>query len=103
MTANPGLAENEWNAKAKRSEARVVHSFGRADQLDRAALQRLVASIQRVIDADDAAALPIRGKTVIPEIEIDAVFDLGIVLVARALWEKSASARPSAPAWTALT
>ena len=95
------LAENEWNAKAKRSEARVVHSFGRADQLDRAALQRLVASIQRVIDADAAGALPIRGKTAIPEIEIDAVFDLGIVLVARALWEKSASARPSAPAWTA--
>ena len=80
------LAENEWNAKAKRSEARVVHSFGRADQLDRAALQRLVASIQRVIDADAAGALPIRGKTAIPEIEIDAVFDLGIALVARALW-----------------
>ena len=54
------LAENVWNAKAKRSEARVVHSFGRADQLARAALQRLVASIQRVIDADDA--LPTRGK-----------------------------------------
>ena len=60
------LAENVWNAKAKRSEARVVHSFGRADQLDRAALQRLVASIQRVIDADAAGALPIRGKTAIP-------------------------------------
>ena len=64
-----------------------MHSFGRADQLDRAALQRLVASIQRVIDADDADALPTRGKAAIPEIEIDAVFDLGIVLVARALWE----------------
>lgn len=61
--------------------ATSVHSFGRADQLDRAALQRLAASIQRVIDADDAAALPVRGKTVIPEIEIDAVFDLGIALV----------------------
>ena len=32
------LAENIWNAAAKRSETRVVHSFGRADQLDRAAL-----------------------------------------------------------------
>src|SRR3954465_10691511 len=82
------LAENLWNAKSKRSEARVVHSFGRADQLDRAALQRLVASIQRVIDADAADTLPTRGKTAIPEIEIDAVFDLGIVLVARRLWEQ---------------
>jgi hypothetical protein len=82
------LAENLWNATSKRSEARVVHSFGRADQLDRAALQRLVASIQRVIDADAADTLPTRGKTAIPEIEIDAVFDLGIVLVARRLWEQ---------------
>ena len=82
------LAENLWNATSKRSEARVVHSFGRADQLDRAALQRLVASIQRVIDADAADTLPTRGKTAVPEIEIDAVFDLGIVLVARRLWEQ---------------
>ena len=56
------LAENQWNAEAKRSEARVVHNFGRADQLDTAALQRLVASINRVIDADAAGALPTRGK-----------------------------------------
>ena len=28
------LAESVWNADAKRREARVVHSFGRADQLD---------------------------------------------------------------------
>jgi hypothetical protein len=40
------LAEIIWNAQARRSEARVVHSFGRADQLDHAALQRLVASIR---------------------------------------------------------
>jgi transposase len=82
------LAENEWNAKAKRSEVRVVHSFGRADQLDKAALQRLVASINRVIDAEAADTLPTRGKTVVPEIDIEAVFELGIVLAARGLWEE---------------
>ena len=74
------LAENVWNATAKRSEVRVVHSFGRADRIDKAALQRLVASINRVIDTDAADALPLRGKTALPEIEIDAVFELGIVL-----------------------
>jgi transposase len=82
------LAENIWNASAKRAETRVVHSFGRADQLDRAALQRLVASINRVIDADAADALPTHGKTVVPEIDIDAVFELGVVLAARGLWEE---------------
>jgi transposase len=81
------LAENDWNAEARRSEARVIHSFGRADQLDRAALQRLVASINRVIDADAADTLPTRGKTAVAEIDIDAVFELGVVLAARGLWE----------------
>jgi transposase len=82
------LAENDWNAEARRSEARVIHSFGRADQLDRAALQRLVASINRVIDADAADTLPTRGKTAVAEIDIDAVFELGVVLAARGLWEE---------------
>ena len=30
-----GLAENVWNTVTRRAEARVVHSFGRADRLDR--------------------------------------------------------------------
>jgi hypothetical protein len=77
------LAENVWNAQTKRSEAQVIHTFGRADQLDKAALQRLVASIQRVIDA--AGAIATRDKASRPEIEIDAVFELGIVLAARTL------------------
>jgi hypothetical protein len=82
------LAENVWNPQAKRSEAQVIHNFGRADQLDKAALQRLIASIQRVVDADAVGTLPISGKAGLPDIEIDAVFELGIVLAARAIWEE---------------
>ena len=48
----------------------------------------MVASINRVIDADAADALPVRGRTAVPEIEIDAVFEFGIVLTARSLWEE---------------
>ena len=75
------LAESVWNPQAKRREARVVHSFGRADQLDRAALERLVNSINRVLGnaaGDRAQAMP----------EIERVFELGVVLAARALWEE---------------
>ena len=79
------LAENVWNAAIKRSEARVVHNFGRADQLDRAALQRLVGSINRVLDAGESVA---STAAPIPEIEIDGVFELGVVLAARHLWEE---------------
>src|SRR5947209_3441285 len=82
------LAENVWNAQAKRSEAQVIHNFGRADQLDKATLQRLVASIQRIIEADAAGAVASRGKASLPDIESDAVFELGVMLAARALWEE---------------
>ena len=69
------LAENIWNPEARRSETRVVHSFGRADQLDKAALQRLVASINRVIDSDAGEPAPTREQTALPEIDIEAVFE----------------------------
>ncbi|MBV9681134.1 MAG: IS1634 family transposase [Solirubrobacterales bacterium] len=81
------LAQNVWNAQAKRSEAQVIHNFGRADQIDKAALQRLIASIQRVIDADAAGAIATSGKASLPDIEIDAARELGVVLAARTLWE----------------
>src|SRR5215472_2455147 len=40
------LAENSWTAAAKRAEARVVHNFGRADEVDRDGLRRLINSIR---------------------------------------------------------
>src|SRR6476469_9900429 len=79
------LAESVWNADAKRREARVVHSFGRADQVDRAALERLVKSINRVLDGDHGASTRTQD---VPEIEIDRVFELGVVLAARTVWEE---------------
>src|ERR1700689_1454098 len=82
------LAESVWNPDAKRREANVVHSFGRADQLDRAELERLVKSINRVLeDGHDAADKPATSSDR-PEIEIERVFELGVVLAARALWEE---------------
>ena len=79
------LAENLWNATAKRAEARVVHNFGRADEVDRDGLRRLVKSINRVLEAGDAVA---DGRAALPEIEIERVFELGVVLAARQLWEE---------------
>jgi len=83
------LAENIWNADAKRSETRVIHSFGRADQVDHAALQRLVRSINRILgEGENEAPSKDVASTVRVEIEIDAVFELGIPLVARHLWDQ---------------
>ena len=78
------LAESVWDPHTRRAQARVVHNFGRADQLDRAALQRLVSSINRVLDAGDSVA----STSQVASIEIDAVYEFGVVLVARGLWEE---------------
>jgi hypothetical protein len=48
------LAHNEWDALRKCSVARVIHGFGREDQLDRAALARLVRSLSRVLEPERA-------------------------------------------------
>jgi hypothetical protein len=49
------LAHNEWDAATGTSRPQVLHSFGREDQLDRAAVERLIASLTRLLDP--AAAL----------------------------------------------
>lgn len=51
------LAHNEWDAQAGVSRTRVLYSFGREDQLDRAAVERLVAALSRLLDPAAAAAL----------------------------------------------
>jgi Transposase DDE domain len=81
------LAENVRHPEKGHVEAKVVHSFGRADRLDRTALERLVRSIRRVLDADagepaaDAAGHDRR-------IEIEASFELGVVHVVEQLWTR---------------
>jgi hypothetical protein len=81
------LAESVWNADAKQPQARVIHSFGRADQVDRAALERLVKSINRVLDGADGALAGKRAPS-IPDIDIERVYELGVALAARTLWEE---------------
>jgi hypothetical protein len=50
------LAHNSWDPKAKRSRVQVIYNFGREDHHNRAALQRLVASVSRFLDPDQALA-----------------------------------------------
>ena len=48
------LAHNEWDPVAKQSKVRVLYSFGREDQLDRDAIRRLIGSLQRALEPDEA-------------------------------------------------
>ena len=80
------LAENARHPEKGHVEARVVHSFGRADRLDRAVLERLVASIRRVLGEVDGT--PVVERPGAGAIEIEAVFELGVVHVVKSLWER---------------
>ena len=46
------LAHNEWDPTAKTSRTKVLYSFGRADQLDRAAVERLITALTRVVGVE---------------------------------------------------
>jgi hypothetical protein len=50
------LAHNEWDPAAGVSRTKVLYSFGREDQLDRAAVQRLVAALSRLLSPEQALA-----------------------------------------------
>ncbi|TWP31787.1 IS1634 family transposase, partial [Leekyejoonella antrihumi] len=50
------LAHNQRNAATGASTAKVIHNFGRADQIDRDALGRLVSSISRYLNQEQAVS-----------------------------------------------
>src|SRR4051794_102782 len=78
------LAENVRRPGKGYVEARVVHNFGRADRPDRAAPERLVASIRRVLEGE--AGGPVApGAADAAGIAIEASLGLGVVHVAKAL------------------
>lgn len=43
------LAHNEWDRESASSKTKVLYNFGRAEQLDRAAIERLIASLSRLL------------------------------------------------------
>jgi hypothetical protein len=84
------LAHNERHPQTRKPVARIIHNFGRADQLDRQELVRLCNSIARVCglivtDPVDPATQSIGfGEGLI----IKQTLSLGCPLVVEALWER---------------
>jgi Transposase DDE domain len=77
------LAQNERDAVTGVPRARVVHRFGRADQVDREALARLVRSISRFLDPADAVAAGAAG-----EVRLLDSRAMGSCWLADRLWER---------------
>jgi hypothetical protein len=55
------LAHNVWDPQLRRSKVQVVYNFGREDNANREALQRLVASVTRFLDPAAALAAAAEG------------------------------------------
>ncbi len=77
------LAQNERDPVTGVPRARVIHRFGRADQVDRDALQRLVRSISRFLDPAEAVAATASGEVGIIESR-----SMGSSWLADRLWER---------------
>ncbi len=78
------LAHNERHPDTGAPTAKVIHSFGRADTVDRAALARLVSSISRFLDPEQAATAAAAGI----EVEVVDARRMGGAWVLDRLWER---------------
>ena len=77
------LVHNEWDAAAQASRTKILYSFGRADQVDPAAIQRLIASLSRLLDP--AAALRVTASS---ELTFLASRPLGGTHVLDGMWQR---------------
>ncbi len=85
------LAHNVRDPKTRKPVAKIIHNFGRADQLDRAQLVRLCRSIARVCGLsvnDPLDGEPDLAASIGDDLKIRKTLSLGCPLVIEALWER---------------
>jgi hypothetical protein len=89
------LAHNERDPKTRKPVAKIIHNFGRADQLDRQELVRLCHSIARVCGLivtdpyDESAGSSEKASVSLGDkLTIRQTLALGCPMVIEALWER---------------
>src|SRR6266511_4251360 len=82
------LAHNTWDPTAKRSRVQVLYNFGREDANNRAALQRLVASVTRFLDPDRALAAAGEGLSFVESRPVGGIRALDWLLEIQAALER---------------
>jgi transposase len=90
------LAHNERHPVTGKPVAKIIHNFGRTDQLDREQLVRLCRSIARVCNlvvvdpySDEQYQRSATGSPLPGNLKIDRTVMFGTVLAIEALWEKT--------------
>ena len=84
------LAHSEWDPAAKSSRAKVLYSLGRADELDRAAIERLIASLTRLLGVEPATGPgPDRARVIgVPGLAFTDSRPLGGAWLLDRLWQQ---------------
>ncbi|HEU5386306.1 MAG TPA: IS1634 family transposase [Streptosporangiaceae bacterium] len=77
------LAHNEWDQDAQRSRTRILHNFGREDEIDKDQVRRLVAALSRLLDPAEALAAAEPG-----ELSVAASRPLGGTHALDGLWRR---------------
>ena len=87
------LAHNERHPETRKPIAKVIHTFGRADEVDRDQLVRLCRSIARVCDVEVIdrfdTQLPLTSALGLPlDFKVHRSYDYGIPLLAENIWHQ---------------
>lgn len=75
------LAENSWDSAKGCAVAKVIYNFGRAEILDRAALERLARSILRAFSGEEALAAQ-------PDVKVIQAWAFGTIHVVGQVWQE---------------
>jgi hypothetical protein len=77
------LAHNERDPVTGMPKAKVIHNFGRAEAVDRDGLARLVRSVSRFLEPDQAVAASVPG-----EVDVLDARPMGTAYLADRLWDR---------------
>ena len=82
------LVHNTWDPVARTTKAKVLHSFGREDEVDRAAIERLIASLTRLLDSTAGLAGTPNTGGERPDLEFVSSRALGATWALDGLWHQ---------------
>lgn len=81
------LAHNSWDPEKKQSKTNVIYTFGRRDELDLAAIQRLVRSLSGLLPPDEASQAQIEAEHQGP-VDLQSSRSAGGALVLKGIWKQ---------------
>jgi transposase len=81
------LAQNHWDQQKKQSQTQVIYTFGRRDELDLAAIQRLVHSLSRLLPPEEASQAQLEAQQHGP-VELISSRPAGGAMTLKGIWKR---------------